>query len=91
MIKVQCISYTNEVNQINGLVIGKWYDADFFDIELDKKYPPLLYKDVYIIYGLGNENMMDPNPKIYNGVYPKKLFITLNEKREIELNKILNK
>ena len=80
MIKVQCISYTNEVNQINELVIGKWYDADFFQHEQ------------YIIYGSGNkEYSSNFGKKIYNGFYPKKFFVTLSEKREIELNKILNK
>jgi hypothetical protein len=80
MIKVQCISYTNEVNQINELVIGKWYDADFFS------------QDEYVVYGSGeNEYSSIFGKKIYTGFYPKKFFVTLNEKREIELNKILNK
>ena len=57
-----------------NLELGKWYDAKESTFQLE------LLKSYYIVYGT-NDN--SPRP------YDKKLFRTLEEKRDIKLNKIL--
>lgn len=81
MIKVQCIS--NNMGFYERLEIGKWYNVETFDIENDRGFS----EDEYIVYGLGKkEHPLDSD----SGVYNKKLFRTLDEKREFILNNILN-
>lgn len=56
-----------------NIELGKWYDAKI-------QILPTTKKEFYIVYGT-NDN--SPRP------YDKKLFRTLEEKRDIKLNKIL--
>jgi hypothetical protein len=74
-IKVQCIS-TNS-GFYKDLERGKWYDA-----KIHKNYGSgeKLDEDLLVVYGTN-----DNSPRLYY----KKLFRTLDEKREFRLNKIL--
>lgn len=73
MIKVQCIS-TNS-GFYKNIELGKWYDAK---IQIFPGQPKK--EEFYIVYGT-NDN--SPRP------YDKKLFRTLDELRDIKINKIL--
>ena len=85
MIKVQCISNRSGFHQ--KLNIGEWYDVDEY-ISSDGE------SDTYIVNKLstGNVNSYKSDSKFHMalfGLYDKSLFITLQDKRDSLLDKIL--
>lgn len=89
MIRVQCISNNSGFHE--RLEVGEWYDAEEYESRKDankylaaQRYGNNKYS--YIIHGLGKkEHPLDAD----YGVYDKSLFITLQDKRDSQLDKIL--
>ena len=73
-IRVQCISTNSGFYE--NLELGKWYDAKM----VPRRIKHGQKEELFIVYGTN-----DNSPRLYE----KKLFRTLDEKREFRLNKIL--